>query len=255
MRQALLLLGLVGATLFGSAFVISFLNPLLVERAAREIVRIEVERRVGEKIDVLSNSKVGALAQRALGKSDAEIAGARRDLAEGLPRRTAAVIANMLNADCECRKRLAQNAEGAFRDRIASLEQARAELNGMIESAYVSVTTNLMREFRIFSGSNAVAFALLALVTWFRRAAALQLVLPAVVLLGAAAVTGALYLFQQNWLHTIVFGQYWGMTYVVYLGAVAAFLSDVVFNRARVTTRLLNALFQIIGSTVHVVPC
>src|SRR5690606_25339731 len=71
----------------------------------------------------------------------------------------------------------------------------------------------------------------------------------------AAGVTGALYLFQQNWLHTIVFGQYWGMTYVVYLVTVAAFLSDVVFNRARFTTRILNALLKSAGSSLQAVPC
>jgi hypothetical protein len=255
MRQALLILSLLGATLFGGTLALSFLNPLLIERAAREIVRIEVERRVGEKIDDLSDSRVGALAQKALRKTEAELAAARRDLAEGVPRRTAAVIANMLQADCECRKKLAQHAERGLLGRIASLEQARAELNGMIESAYASVSASLMREFRIFSGSNAVAFGLLALVTWLRRAAALQLLMPAIVLLGAAGVTAALYLFEQNWLHTIVFGQYWGMAYVVYLAAVAALLADVVFNRARITTRIVNRVLEGIGSATQAVPC
>ena len=68
--------------------------------------------------------------------------------------------------------------------------------------------------------------------------------LPAVVLLGAAAVTGALYLFNQNWLHTIVYNDYVGMAYLVYLAAVAVALTDIVFNKARVTTRLLNLAFD-----------
>ena len=47
MRRFLLLIGLSGTLLFGTAFVLSWLNPLLIEQAAREIVRIEIERRVG----------------------------------------------------------------------------------------------------------------------------------------------------------------------------------------------------------------
>ena len=161
----------------------------------------------------------------------------------------------MLDADCECRKRLARSLEEAQRERIGTLEQARGQLAALIESAYASVTAHLMTEFRIFCASNALAFALLFLVTWFRKAAALQLVLPAVVLLGAAAITGALYLFNQNWLHTIVFNQYWGLTYLVYLGAAAAFLADIVFNRARVTTRMVNAVLNVVGSALTAVPC
>ncbi len=255
MRQVLLILGFVGTALFGIAFVISFLNPLLIETAAREIVRIEVERRVGERIEVLSNSRVGALAQKALGQTEAEIAVARRDLAAGLPRRVADVIADMLQADCECRKKLVQRVERDFLARIASLEQARAELRRMIESAYASVAQNLLREVRIFSGSNAVAFALLVAVAWLRRGATLQLLLPAVVLLGATGITAAIYFFQQNWLHTIVFGEYWGMSYVLYLGVVGAFLSDVVFNRARITTRIVNAILHGLGSALQASPC
>lgn len=73
--------------LFGSAFAISILDPFLIERAARGIVRIEVERRVGEKVEVLSNAKIVSLAQQALGRTDAEIETARREIAESIPQK------------------------------------------------------------------------------------------------------------------------------------------------------------------------
>jgi hypothetical protein len=255
MRIILLALSLLGVALFGGAFALSFADPLLIERAAREVVRIEVERRVGEKIDTLSNSRVAGFAQRALQNADADIARSQRAIREEVPRRVAKVVADMLDADCECRKRLAENMHKAQAEHLSSLTQAREKLASLIESAYASVTRNLMREFRIFAASNAVAFALLGAVTLARRQAALQLVLPAVVLVGAVIVTGGLYLFNQNWLHTIVFGQYVGMGYALYLAGVALLLSDVVFNRARVTTRLLNLGLHAVGSVAVVAPC
>ncbi len=112
-----------------------------------------------------------------------------------------------------------------------------------------------MREFRVFTGSNAIAFALLGVVTLLRRNATLQLALPAVVLAGAVVVTGSLYLFNQNWLHTIVFGEYVGLAYAAYLAGVALLLADVVFNRARITTRMVNVVLQSVGSAVHALPC
>jgi hypothetical protein len=66
-RRVLLAVSLLGILVFGGAAVLSFLDPLLVERGAREIVRIEVERRVGERIDSLSDSRIAGLAQRASG--------------------------------------------------------------------------------------------------------------------------------------------------------------------------------------------
>jgi hypothetical protein len=82
-----------------------------------------------------------------------------------------------------------------------------------------------------------------------------QLILPAIVLVGAVIVTGGLYLFNQNWLHTVVFGQYVGLAYIVYLASAALLLADIVFNRARVTTRLVNLTLQSVGSVATAVPC
>jgi hypothetical protein len=112
-----------------------------------------------------------------------------------------------------------------------------------------------MRELRIFTASNAIAFALLVVIMLFRRAATLQLFLVAVVLVGAVGVTGGLYIFNQNWLHTIVFSDYVGMAYAVYLAGVSLLFADVVFNRARATTRIVNLIFQSLGSAATAVPC
>lgn len=255
MRRALLILSLLGFGAFATIFAISFTSPLTLEWAAREIVRFEVERRVGARIEALSNSKVAALAQKALGKTDAELQEAKRALIADVPRRAAEAAANMLNADCECRKRLAEAAIRNQEERITTLGQARDRLAALIESAYASVTTSLLRELRIFAAANALAFALLGVVSFVRRGATLQLLLPAAVLIGAVAITVALYLFNQNWLHTILYSEYVGLAYIGYLALAATFLADVVFNRARLTTRLANTCLNLVGSALQAVPC
>ncbi len=254
MRPFILLLSLLGVALFGSVFALSFASPLLIERAAREIVRIEVERKVGEKMESLSNSRIAGLAQRALQKTGVDIEHAQRAIRDELPRKVANVVADMLNADCECRKRLVARVQKTEGEHLSSLTQARERLVSLAESAYASVTTDLLRELRIFSASNGVAFALLGVVTLLRSRATLQLLLPAVVLVGAVLITGGLYVFGQNWLHTIVFSDYAGLAYALYLGGVALLLADVVFNRARVTTRLVNVALDAVGATAAAVP-
>ena len=119
----------------------------------------------------------------------------------------------------------------------------------------MEISEKLTREFRIFTGANAAVFALLALAAFIKRRAGLHLVAPATVLIVAASITAYLYLFNQNWLHTILFSNYVGFAYVGYLSIVFGFLCDILFNRARVTTKLLNITFNIIGSGVQLVPC
>lgn len=255
MRAVILTLSVLGTLLFGSAFALSFVEPILIERAARELVRIEVERRVGDKVDVLSNSRIAGMAQRALDKTDEEVERTKEAMRIELPRKVAKVVADMLDVDCECRKRLVEYAQKAASERLSSLVDVRGRLVTLIESAYSSATASLMREFRIFTGSNAAAFALLAAVTLLRRRATLQLALPAVILAGAVVVTASLYLFNQNWLHTVVYGQYVGFAYSLYLAGVALLLADVLLNRARVSTRLINAAFEAVGSAASIAPC
>lgn len=98
-------MSLLGVLLFGGAFALSLLNPPLIESAAREVVRIEIERRVGEKIDSLSNSHLAVLAQRLLRKTEGDIAITRQAIRDELPQKVAHVVAAMVNADCECRQR------------------------------------------------------------------------------------------------------------------------------------------------------
>jgi hypothetical protein len=42
---------------------------------------------------------------------------------------------------------------------------------------------------------------------------------------------------------------------VGYLSGVMALLSDLIFNRARVTTAVMNAALEAAGSAVQLVPC
>lgn len=255
MRCFILLVSFAGATAFGGVLALSYLEPVWIERAAREVVRMEVERRIGEKIDDLSGTRLVGLARGVLQRTEVDIQSAEQAIRQDVPRKVGEVLAGMLDADCACRQRLIERARTSSTERLSSLLDVRAKLVELIESAYASVTRDLMRELRIFTASNATAFALLGLVTIIRRRASLQLALPAVVLVGAVAVTGSLYLFNQNWLHTIVFGAYVGLAYATYLGVVALLLADVLLNRARATTRIANMVLQSVGCAATAVPC
>jgi hypothetical protein len=244
MRMALLLLCMLGTLIFGAAFVLSFTNPVTIERAARELMRIELERQVGQKIDSLSNTRIAKLAEGALLKLNSEIKTVQRNLRDEVPQKVANIIANMLNADCECRKRLVANAIAAEELHFGALKKMRAKLDGLIESTYAKVSAGILRELRIFSAINATAFLFLGLLTLRRQQHCRQLMLPAIVVLGAVGISISCYLFNQDWLHTLVFSDYLGYGYAAYLLIVALLLADIAFNRARVTGAIIRSVFD-----------
>jgi hypothetical protein len=253
MRAAVLVLSVLGALFFGGALLLSWANPLLVERATREVLRIEVERRVEAGFDGPSGSSLAALARHARSQSDPRTRATWEAIRRELPWRVEKVIARMHEADCPCRQRLTTSA--AETGGLGTWLQHRGRLSAFIESAYGIVSRQLMREYRIFTASNALAFLLLGAITLARPKASLQLLLPALVLVCAVAVTAGFYLFGQDWLHTIVFGDYVGWGYALYLAGVAAFLADIAFNHARVSTEVVNLALQAAGSAASAVPC
>lgn len=254
-RKLLSALSAIGSAVFGVLFVTSLVNPGYVEQVAKDVIRYQVEKKVHEKIEALDAGFLASKANILVKTYGDEIALIQRQLREKLPEKIASVIAEMQDLDCECRKKVEKSIRSGFEWQIASATRAQEQLTALIRAQYMETAEKLMREFRIFTGSNAAVFVLLGVAVLVKRRAGLHLIPPAIVLLAAAAITGYCYIFNQDWLHTIVFNDYVGFTFIAYLAAVFGFLCDILFNRARVTTELLNGLFNAIGSSLEVLPC
>lgn len=254
-RTFLLLFGVIGTLLFSVAFVTSTLSPGYVEELAKDIIRRQVESKVHEKIESLDAKFLSGKAGNLIRSHSEEIAIVKRQLEEKVPERIASVIAEMRNLDCECRSKIESNLRAGFEWQIAMASQANERLTMLIRTKYMETTEKLTQEFRIFTATNALVFALLSIAAFIKRGASIHLLPAALVLVVAASITAYLYIFNQNWLHTIVFSDYTGFTYVAYLSIVFAFFCDILFNRARITSRFLNVTFDIAGSSLQVVPC
>ena len=142
-RTLILCFGILGTLVFGAAFALSFSSPLLAESLGKEIICIEIERRLGIQLDTLTGSRMADLAQKALGRTDSEIAAVRREIEAGIPDKLASVMTDMRRADCECRKRNAVYMQQRQATQLASLIQMRARLVEFIESAYHQTTASL----------------------------------------------------------------------------------------------------------------
>lgn len=249
-RRAILLTSMAGATACFLLLMLAFARPLLIEKWARAAIAMEVEQRVGDVLHASENSRLLKSAERILAHNNKEIAEAKAALARELPSRIALVIDAMFHPDCPCRQRALESERSAQTSRIAVLLKDNARITALIESKYLDVAQSLLREVRIVSAANGLIFLLLSMTALRWKRPALQLLAPAVVLVGAVVLTAMTYLLNQNWLHTILFGDYVGLYYVAYLLVALLFLADIVFYRARLTMVLLGGALAAVGAVL-----
>lgn len=160
-----------------------------------------------------------------------------------LPEIVTAVANQMADPRCPCRKWTPEPVRNVLLAMLSDATQIQDRLAGLIKTKYLEVEAKLTREYRIFTGTNALAFILLTVAVLVRRRAGIHFLPVGLVLLLATGVTSYFYLFNQNWLHTIVFGDYVGFAYAAYLGFVFAALGDILLNRARLTISVLDGIF------------
>ena len=252
LRPFLIWLGIAGALLFGAAFFASLLDPHFVGQTAKAAIRYHVETKIDEKIGALDSKFLGGQATQIIAGYGDKLKSLRAFAASG---EISKLLASMGDLSCDCRK-LVETVLTAFSlSEVASLKAAREKLTMLVRAKYMETEANLTREFRIFTGSNAVVFLLLAFAALFKRKAGIHLIPAAIILLVAALVTAGFYLFNQNWFYTVLFDDYVGYGYDAYLAVAFVLLADILLNRGRVVTHVLNTVANAFGSVFSLAPC
>lgn len=240
MRTWLVLFAAIAAALFGGLFALSWLSPITVEHMAREAIRYEMHRRVDVQMQRLDDSALVDAAKQHLPGLDARIKRGQALLNGRLDTLLDQAFARMQNPSCECRRQMRETARALAEADAASAVTTRDKLLEMIQTKYAQTAQQLMREFRIFTGGNAALFMLLAATAWSRRVPPRALIPAALTLCASLALCVFMYLFGQNWIHTLVFGQYVGYAYLLWLLLSALWFADLFANRARVSTAVLG---------------
>jgi len=252
-------IGIVGAVIFSTFFAITYSVPGWVEQFAADYIESEAEERIDSAIDAIrppeSDNALARLAQSMYEKNEAQIEQAKANLRNKVHERWAAALAVIRDLDCECRQKYSNMFESGFKTDIVLLQAANDRIVDFIHSTYMDVATELKRDIRIFTASNAAVFVFLLLVSFEKPQAITHLFLPGVLLAISTIICSYFYIFEQNWLLTIIQSSYLGFAYLAWLGVVFLFLCDIVFNRGRVTTQILNAILNVVGSAFSVNPC
>ena len=259
MKYILRIIGVLGVLIFGSALFFTFGVPAAAEGKAQEFIKSKIESETNERIDSLtmtaSESSLGKLASKLLKGQEAEISSLKNKLKEKTYEKTAAVVAEMSDLSCECRDTYAQRLKENIEFRISSLAAANNKIVEFMKTKYMDISQRLTQDLQIFTGSNLLMFVLLLLASLMKPRAVIQLFVPGLLLATSTVICSYFYLFEQNWFFTIIYNDFLGFWYLVYVVAVFLWLCDIVFNKARVTTRVVNYGLQFLGSALQAVPC
>ena len=259
MKLTLRVFGIIGILLFGTAFGFTFGVPGFVEDIGKDFIKQRIADETNEKIESIKfqgkDSKLGKLAEKIYKRNENKINELKNSLKNKAHEKLADIIAEMRDLDCECRDKYAQKFKNSFHFRIFSLQKANVILMDFIKTQYMETVKKLKMDLRIFSGSNTLIFILLLLISLLKPRAIMHLFIPGVLLLISTIICSYFYLFEQNWFFTIIYNNYLGWGYLIYLGVVFGFLCDVVFNKGQVTTEILNVIFEAIDSALTAVPC
>jgi len=261
-KQLFRVFGLVGIILFVPLFLFTFSDPHAVEKSAKGFIEWKLKNDVNEKIDSIEwpqsqtlEKFLGSNAKELNQKANEKLTAYKQMLKIDAPAIMAEQLAKVRNLDCACRKKWEERLTAYIKFEIATAEKAKEKLADFMQAKYMEIVEKLTMDVRIFLGINSLVFIFLLLASFLKPKATEHLFLPGALLLLSTAICSYFYLFEQNWFYTILYNDYTGFGYLAYLVVVFAVLCDIVFNKARVTTEIINALANAIGSAFSVVPC
>lgn len=261
-QVSLRILGMMGIILFVPLLLFTFADPQLIEKSGKSFVEWKLQSAVDEKIETIKlpeptklEGLLGKKAQDLRGETERKLARIRQQLKADAPAIIADQIAKLRNLDCECRRKWEEAFRVSMQSKLASLEAVKSKLIDFSHVKYMEIVHKLTLDVRIFLSANAIVFLFLFAASFLQPMAAKQLFLPSGLMFVSTGICSYFYLFEQNWLYTIIYNDYTGFAYIGYLGFVFVILCDIVFNRARVTTEALNWCLQAIGLAGRLVPC
>ncbi|NNE83922.1 MAG: hypothetical protein HKN28_08110 [Alphaproteobacteria bacterium] len=257
----LLNLGLtaLGAAVFGAMFLYLSVATDDFNRRARDVAVAEVSERFENTVIRLGQedrlNSLSRFSEQLSERLEARMEKLRTDLANGID----VFVANILTAnckfDCEKREQARQAVQTFYLERIAQYQITLDRIETAVADQYENVIEELRNDLRIFSGSNFAIFLLAFLLTIFKGRASPHLLPISLSMTVATVVAATWYVFGQNWLMAILFNDFLGWAYLGIIAVITLLLIDIALNKARVTTGIINATANAVGSAFSVVPC
>ena len=231
-------------------FLIVWLAPERVERAAKSFAQDRMQTTAMEKLDRADDTPLSRsledLRDKYLAEADVTAAMIKARVGDVV----AAMVARLCHLDCKARSRLAESLQRGLTEQLAKYKTAAETVQGALKDGYRGIITRIFDDLKIFLGSTGLATFAVFLIALLKPALARPLFVPATLLLVSSVASASIYLFGQNWFFTILFNDYMGYGYAAYIGVIFLFLVDIVYFHAAITTTILEAFAKAVTALV-----
>ena len=238
---------------YGVLFISTFLSPHTIEKHAHAFIAQEVSKRTHAQIDSLGshqifNSKIMVLAKKKMGEEREKLKIVKGLLHQKVDEKLASVMAKMNNLDCECRKKYQKFFHGFLSDFRLSLAKGIKQLEKFMSQSYMVVMEKILDDLKIFLGGNFFSLVIIFLLLHFKPKYEKILFWLSGFMLLSTLICSYFYIFNQNWFFTLIFNDFLGFGYLVYLLTLFGFFVDIGFNKARITDIIMNAIANVFSS-------
>lgn len=257
--------------LFGTVFGLTYMDPELVEKSTKDWVAQEIERKIKSDYPQLFPPVIqeeGAqVLQKLQGHLKKRIIKLREVLFSDLPDRIAESIARscvcrMKNKDREEVQRKYEDTISYIKDYIVSSLKRKIDhslvlidrADDLIQGHYLHTIEQLMFDIRIFSGTNTLLFLLILSVMAIKTNQERPLMVVGGILTTVTLVSAAIYIFGQNWFYNLMFNNYMGWGYLTLVGVITGLLLDIIFNKGRICTLIMEAIGAVLTPLASVCP-
>jgi len=266
LQKTLSILSVAGFLLFSAVFGLLQWNPETLERAAKGFIIIKIEQKLEEHFVPLKKFK--NLEQISLLKElNNQYLNHIENLKQFINSDLSSKIANEVARLCTCKTTpediqmelhnfkkieagIKQSIEEATHGKILKLNLASDSLIQMIRGYYFSMIQRLTHDLKIFSGSNSILFLLIFGLTFMRSKNPKTILIPGLILFVGTLASLLIYLFGQNWFFALVFNDFMGWGYLIYVGIISMFLADIILLKARISLWILNFVANVMGSFI-----
>jgi len=237
-----------GFLLFAASLGALVASPESLERRAKEEVVQRLRAEVLQKYPAVG--RLGDF-EGAADSLRTKAARASRFLQSQGPDLIAVWLLQFCRYDCSDETEMASLVRDIVRERIRSLEVGLDRLQQWAQGRYDELVGEILHDLRIFAGTNTLMFFLAFIGAFSARASPRVLTIVSAALIAGAVVGTLLYVFAQNWLQTLIFSDYVGTSYIVWVGLILGVELDLLLNRGRLVDGFVNLVGGAIGAIGH----
>lgn len=245
-----------GILLFGTLFTITLINPIKIEHTLKPFIVKKLKLEINKKIDSININKtnkvnkfIKKLSKNFLATTNMKLNKLKEKLKLFALNNISNDISELNDEKCKCRELWTNRISEFIKFKIITIEKAKKRLSNFTKAKYMDIVNELIMDIRIFAGVNSLVLIFIFFLLFIKKNSEKVLIIPSVLMFISVIVCSYFYLFEQNWFYSVLFNDYIGFSYILYLFVIFLLLCDITFNDSKLIKKLLEIFSNLFSSS------